>query len=196
MRRSVDTSSRARTMDNAPATPIPNPRVRVSVTADAIDESSHLEFCRDPFAGAVSVFVGTTRNTFNGHRVLKLSYECYEEMALAELRRIAREMIEKYGGDGDEFNVVQGRGGHGVRAVSIEHRLGDVGVGETSVVIVASASHRRDASDATAYAIEALKARVPIWKKETFVVEDAEGGGASEASEWKANNLGVFAKKE
>lgn len=174
---------------------IPDPRVAVSITRDAIDETAHLNFCRDDFAGAVSVFVGTTRNTFNGARVLKLSYECYETMALAELRRIAGEMIEKFKGDGDESTVgARGRGGHGVRAVSIEHRLGDVGVGETSVVIVASASHRRDASDATAYGIEALKARVPIWKKETFVVEDDEGGDR-EASVWKENNLGVFAKK-
>lgn len=177
--------------------PIPDPRISVSITHDAIDESAHLNFCRDDHAGAISVFVGTTRNTFNAHRVLKLSYECYEPMALAELRRIAEEMIEKYKGDGDESSVgAQGRGGHGVRAVSIEHRLGDVGVGETSVVIVASASHRRDASDATAYGIEALKARVPIWKKETFVVGGDEGGGDREEAVWKENNLGVFAKKE
>ena len=67
--------------------------------------------------------------------------------------------------------------------------VGDVGAGETSVVVAVASAHRKDAQDACAEAMEALKARVPIWKKEIFEGASAEGV-------WKANGLGAFAASE
>jgi len=173
--------------------PDDSPRVRVEITRDVIDEGERIAFCRDDAAGAIAVFIGTTRDTFNGARVLNLAYECYEPMALRELRAIADELCERYRGDGDESSVgSSGRGGRGIRAVDVVHRVGDVGVGETSTCVVVSASHRRDACDAASEAIELLKARVPIWKKESFV----EGEGGEVEAVWKEHGLGAFETKK
>jgi molybdopterin synthase catalytic subunit len=169
------------------------PRVRVDITRDVIDERERIDFCRDSAAGAIAVFLGTTRDTYNGARVHNLAYECYEPMATRELRAICDELVEKYRGDGDETSVgSSGRGGRGIRAVDVVHRVGDVGVGETSTCVVVSASHRRDACDAASEAIELLKARVPIWKKESFV----EGESGEVGAVWKENGLGAFAAKK
>ena len=165
---------------------VPPARVRVAVARDAIDERAAIENVRDARAGAIAVFVGTARDTFRGERVRKLSYECYDAMALRELRAIADEIVAKYAGDGDEGNATDGRGGHGIRAIDIAHRVGDVASGETSVVVAVASAHRKDAQDACAEAMEALKARVPIWKKE--ILERASDEGT-----WKANGLGAFA---
>lgn len=91
-------------------------------------------------------------------RVTHLKYEAYEEMALAVLTEIADEARTR----------------HGVTEVGIVHRLGDVPVGEASVVIVVTAPHRAAAFEACRGVIDALKGRVPIWKKEI-----AEDGAAA-----------------
>ncbi|CAN5717319.1 molybdenum cofactor biosynthesis protein MoaE [soil metagenome] len=116
--------------------------------------------------GAVAAFVGRTRESagtpapgqeaeaarFAGQRVTGLSYEAYEGMAIAVLEQIADEIEVRFG----------------VRRLAIVHRVGDVAVGEDSVVIVAAAAHREEAFGACRYAIEELKARAPIWKSEHF----------------------------
>jgi molybdopterin synthase catalytic subunit len=116
--------------------------------------------------GAVAVFVGQTRETpgtpapgqraeaerFEGQQVVGLSYEAFEPMALAVLATIADEIGERFG----------------VSRLAILHRVGEVGVGEASVIIVTAAPHRGEAFDACRYAIEELKARAPIWKAERF----------------------------
>jgi molybdopterin synthase catalytic subunit len=73
-------------------------------------------------------------------------------MALAVLATIADEIGERFG----------------VSRLAILHRVGEVGVGEASVIIVTAAPHRGEAFDACRYAIEELKARAPIWKAERF----------------------------
>lgn len=115
----------------------------------------------DPSCGAVLVFVGTTRDTFDGRAVVRLEYEAYVALAQAELMAIASEIGARW---------------PGARAALV-HRLGLVPVGEASVVIAVATPHRADAYDASRYAIEALKARVPVWKKEVY--EDGHT--------WKAN---------
>jgi molybdopterin synthase catalytic subunit len=116
--------------------------------------------------GAVVIFVGQTRETpgtpapgeeadaarFAGQSVAGLEYEAFDEMALAVLRDIAAEIEARFG----------------VTRLAIVHRNGDVGLGEASVVIAAAAAHRAAAFDAARYAIEELKARAPIWKREQF----------------------------
>ncbi len=107
---------------------------------------------RDERAGAIATFTGTTRLTSRGRTVTHLEYEAYEGMAESTMRGIAEELRARY-------NVTD---------VAIHHRIGRVGVGETSVVIAVSAPHRADALAACRDAIDALKERVPLWKKEVY----------------------------
>ena len=106
--------------------------------------------------GAVTVFEGVVRNHSGEKKTRYLVYEAYEEMALAKLEEIGvliRSMWE-------------------IGAVGIVHRLGRLEIGEASVVVIVTSSHRRAAFDACHYAIDRLKKIVPIWKKEFF--EDGE----------------------
>lgn len=115
-----------------------------------------------PGNGCVIVFEGVGRDTFEGRRVARLEYEAYAEMAEPVLSRIAGEIADRW---------------PGVR-VAMVHRTGTVAIGEPSVVIAVGAPHRAEGYEASRYAIEALKARLPVWKKEIY--ED-------EGSAWKAN---------
>jgi MoaE-MoaD fusion protein len=110
---------------------------------------------RTPEAGAIATFTGTTRARSRGRDVVHLDYEAYEEMAEAEMARIATDLKARYD----------------LCAVAIHHRVGRVGIGETSVVIAVSAPHRAPALAACRDAIDTLKETVPLWKKETY-----EGG--------------------
>jgi MoaE-MoaD fusion protein len=104
-------------------------------------------------AGAIATFVGTTRARSRGRDVIRLEYEAYEEMAEAEMARIASELKAR----------------HDVLDVAIHHRVGPVEIGETSVVIAVSAPHRAAAFEACREAIDTLKQTVPLWKKELYV---------------------------
>jgi molybdopterin synthase catalytic subunit len=103
-----------------------------------------------PGAGAVATFVGCVRNENDGHAVTLLEYEAYEAMARAEMARIR-----------DEIEIEL----PGVR-VAIHHRVGALVVGDVAVVCAASAAHRSEAFKACRLAIDRVKARVPIWKRE------------------------------
>jgi molybdopterin synthase catalytic subunit len=102
--------------------------------------------------GALVVFDGFVRNNFKGRQTLYLDYEAYEPMALAKMREIGAEMRTKFS----------------IHRLAIIHRLGRLEIGETSVWIAVSSSHRAAAFDACRYAIDTLKRAVPIWKKEHF----------------------------
>jgi molybdopterin synthase catalytic subunit len=103
--------------------------------------------------GAVVTFEGTVRNQTGGRATLCLDYECYEPMALKMMARIGFDLAAK----------------HRVERIAIVHRLGRLLIGETSVAIVVTAGHRRPAFEAALQAIDQLKKRVPIWKKEHFL---------------------------
>jgi molybdopterin synthase catalytic subunit len=104
-------------------------------------------------AGAIAMFSGTTRAHSRGREVVRLEYEAYEGMAEAEMERIAADLHAR----------------HSLIAVAIHHRVGIVGIGETSVVIAVSSAHRASAFAACAEAIDTLKGSVPLWKKEIYV---------------------------
>jgi molybdopterin synthase catalytic subunit len=110
---------------------------------------------RDERAGAIATFTGTTRVESRGRLVVHLDYEAYEGMAEQVMERIATDLRSRYD----------------LCAVAIHHRVGRVGIGETSVVIAVSAPHRADALAACKDAIDTLKEEVPLWKKEVY-----EGG--------------------
>jgi molybdopterin synthase catalytic subunit/molybdopterin converting factor small subunit len=110
---------------------------------------------RSAQAGAIATFVGTTRVQSRGRAVLHLDYEAYEEMAEEVMSEIAAELKARYD----------------VCDIAIHHRTGRVEIGEASVAIAVSAPHRQDALAACKDAIDRLKERVPLWKKEVY-----EGG--------------------
>ena len=103
-------------------------------------------------AGAIATFTGTVRSTSRGREVEYLEYEAYAEMAEEVMAGLARELTER----------------HDLQAIAIHHRVGRVELGEASVVIAVSATHRAAALDACREAIDELKQRVPLWKKEVY----------------------------
>ena len=107
---------------------------------------------RDERAGAIATFSGTTRIQSRGRTVEHLDYEAYEGMAEATMAEIADALHARYE----------------LCAIAIHHRVGRVGIGDTSVVIAVSAPHREDALAACKDAIDTLKERVPLWKKEVY----------------------------
>ncbi|KAF0925114.1 hypothetical protein E2562_015397 [Oryza meyeriana var. granulata] len=117
-----------------------------------LDIARYVDHVRDLAAGAIATFEGTTRDHFEGRRVVELRYEAYEAMARRRLAAILREA----------------RAAHALRRLAVAHRLGAVPAGEASVFVAASAVHRADAMEACRYVIDEIKASVPIWKKEVY----------------------------
>jgi molybdopterin synthase catalytic subunit len=105
-----------------------------------------------PECGATVTLDGYAREWTNGKRTLYLVYEAYDSMALTEMQRLGAQAHEK-------FDIAH---------LGIVHRTGRLEIGETSVVIAASAPHRQAAFQACEWAIRELKRTVPIWKKEVF----------------------------
>ena len=122
------------------------------MTDAPLDAGSAVAAVAGAGCGAVTMFLGLVRNENAGRRVSHLEYEAYEDMALPMLEEIAAEA----------------RGRFGASDVRIVHRLGRLEVGEVSVAVAAASPHRAEAFAACRYAIDTLKARVPIWKKEFF----------------------------
>jgi molybdopterin synthase catalytic subunit len=110
---------------------------------------------RSDDAGAIATFVGTTRASSRGRVVVHLEYEAYAGMAERVMAEIASELEARYD----------------LCGIAIHHRTGLVEIGEPSVVIAVAAPHRADALAACKDAIDTLKERVPLWKKESY-----EGG--------------------
>ena len=125
------------------------------LTEDPIDVASVIADVADEAAGATATFIGTTRTASRGRTVRYLEYEAYAAMAEKSMAELAAELKRRYD----------------LCAVAITHRVGRVGIGETSVAIAVSAPHRGDALAACRDAIDTLKQTVPLWKKEVY-----EGG--------------------
>jgi len=137
----------------------------IGLTRAPIDVRAVEAAVRHPGAGAVCTFQGVVRDHNLGRPVDHLAYEAYPEMAEPELRRIAAEAEARW---------------PGVR-LAIVHRLGRLEIGEASVVIAASHAHRAEAFEACRYAIDTLKATVPIWKKEVWADGEAWVEGVAPA---------------
>jgi molybdopterin converting factor subunit 1 len=122
----------------------------VRVTGEPLSLDALAQRVRDPRVGAVVTFQGITRE------VELLEYEAYEQMAEERLAAIATETVEA----------------HGLCAAAVEHRVGQVPLGEPSVAVAVSAPHRPEAFAGAREIIDRVKAEAPIWKKEV------EGGEA------------------
>lgn len=125
-------------------------RERIHVTGEPLSVDEVLDAVRDDGFGGLVVFLGTVRDRSRGKRVTHLEYEAYAEMAEAKMREIA-DRLER---------------AHAPAKVAMHHRVGDLRIGETAVVVAAGAPHRDAAFAAARAAIDELKSIVPIWKKE------------------------------
>jgi molybdopterin synthase catalytic subunit len=132
--------------DVAAAAPI------VALTRERIDRDALVAALQQPGDGAVVVFDGIVRDNTRGRKTLYLDYEAYEEMALEQMQKLAREAGERFAID----------------RVGVVHRLGRLEIGESSIVIVVTSAHRAAAFDACRWLIDTLKRTVPVWKKEHF----------------------------
>lgn len=130
--------------------------VHAAIVDDPIDVGKLITLAQSPAIGALSVFLGTVRDVNDGRDVTGIDYEAYRPMAERELAAVAREVC-------DATPMLR---------VSIEHRVGTLHVGDVSVAIVAAHPRRAAACDAARQIIEALKVRVPIWKREHYVDGD------------------------
>lgn len=126
--------------------------VDILISSDPLSEEKCFDLIKDKAAGGSVVFVGTVRNQTKKKAVLRLEFEAYEPMAVAEIRKIADHIVNKW----DAINV------------AIHHRVGVLEVEEIPVIIAVSTPHRKAAFEACEYAIDTLKETVPIWKKEIF----------------------------
>jgi molybdopterin synthase catalytic subunit len=132
-------------------------RSLIRVTTSPLDSSEPLAFVADPGSGGTVLFAGTVRDHSDAGGVTGLTYEAWEERAIAQLEVIAAEMFERWP----------------LRRVALLHRVGELEVGETSVLVCCSAPHRAEAFEAARHGIERIKEDVPIWKKERLLTGEA-----------------------
>jgi molybdopterin synthase catalytic subunit len=125
------------------------------ITAEPLDERELMRAAASDAAGAIALFAGVVRNENLGRNVEYLVYDAYPPMAERKMAEIADEVRARWP----------------VSGIAMAHRTGRLEIGEASVLIAVSSPHRADAIEACHYAIDRLKATVPIWKKEVF-----EGG--------------------
>lgn len=117
----------------------------------------------DHAAGGTTIFVGTVREQDHGKPVTRLSYSAHPS-AEDELRQVAEKVAADYP----------------VTAVAAVHRVGDLELGDTAVIVAVAAPHRDEAFRASRRLIDDLKAQVPIWKHQVFADGETEWVGAGE----------------
>jgi len=122
----------------------------ISLVETTIDVNVLLEKVTSPQAGAIVLFLGTTREWTDSRQTIKLQYDCYRTMALAKMEELVENARRRWQ----------------LTECAIVHRLGIVPVGEASVAIAVSAAHRQAAFEAGQWLIDTLKQVVPIWKQE------------------------------
>jgi molybdopterin synthase catalytic subunit len=127
------------------------------ITTKPIDVQTVNDVVKRPSDGAVVTFDGIVRDNFDGRTVRSLEYEAYAEMAEKKMAEIGAEVRHKFA----------------IGEIAMVHRLGALGIGESSIVIAVAAPHRHAAFEACAYAMDRVKEEVPVWKKEFFDDGDA-----------------------
>jgi len=129
-------------------------RTRIAISPSRIDLGEVYDWVVEPSCGAVVVFSGTARDHSEGRAgVSRLEYEVWEDAAVPRMVEIVGEIRRRHP------SVVR---------IAMVHRTGEVRLGESSVLVVVGAPHRPAAFDAARFGIDALKATVPIWKRETW----------------------------
>ena len=127
----------------------------IHITSEPLNPEDITNTVRKNSNGAVLTFLGITRNFSEGRNVLYLEYEAYQPMAQNMLLQIKSEVNA-------DWNIED---------MAIAHRIGHLDVGDISLIVAIGSAHRKEALEASEYAIDRIKQIVPIWKKEVF-----EGG--------------------
>jgi molybdopterin synthase catalytic subunit len=144
--------------------------IRTAIVRRAIDVAALLAESQNPANGATIAFLGQVRDLNDGRAVTGIEYSAYGEMAERELAAIASECAARYG----------------ITHLVVEHRLGALELGDTSIAIVVAHPHRGQAYEASRFVIEEVKRRLPIWKREGYVDGTSEwvnaGGLAQQSS--------------
>lgn len=157
--------------------PPPHDETWLGLSPSALPVDAASNWAVRPDCGAVVLFSGTARDNSAGRAgVHRLEYEAYEEQVLVRLGQLARSLRERW--------PMLGR-------IALLHRVGEVGIGESAVVVVVSAPHRGEAFDAARYAIDTLKATVPIWKREAWDGGESWGLEAQHVTDVAAGGGGV-----
>lgn len=126
-----------------------------NITYNPINILEIIKSVKEDEGGAIVTFIGTVRNENKGRKVRYLLYEAYEEMAIPIMKEIAEEAKLKWN----------------LKKIAITHRIGKLEIGDESIVIAVSSTHRDEGFKACHFIIDKIKEIVPIWKKEYF-----EGG--------------------
>lgn len=133
------------------------------ISAQPLDPQRYRDAVVHPSCGAVLVFEGTVRDNFDGKSVQALDYQAYPELAIPVMEEITAAL----------------QASQPLARVAIAHRTGTLSLGEVSMVIAVATPHRGQCYEASRFLIEALKEKLPVWKKEIFVDGDAH---------WKPND--------
>lgn len=135
----------------------------ISITNNHLSLQEAMCELEDNSAGALSIFIGSVRNRGRFGNVSEIYYEAYSEMAKEKMKEIENEAQAKWE----------------IKKLVVIHRIGNLKVGETSIIIGVSSEHRHEAFEACKYIINNVKTRVPIWKKEI----------SEESQKWADGNL-------
>ena len=127
-------------------------KTSIKITSEKLDPEECYRFVADDSCGGIAAFIGVVRNDTQGKKVTQLEFSTYKPMAIKEMQKIATIAL-------DTFDI---------QKIAIHHAEGMLQIGSIAVVISASAKHRKAAFLACEFAIDTLKERVPIWKKEYF----------------------------
>ncbi len=130
----------------------------IEITREIIDHAKLTDRVRSDQAGAVVTFLGTVREFTDGKQSASLEYEAYPEMAELKLREIENEARTRWP----------------IIDMALVHRVGHLELGEVSVAIAVSCSHRSQAFEACRFLIEQVKAIVPIWKRENWATGESD----------------------
>ncbi len=145
------------------------------ITEHPLDINTLLADTENDTCGAYVVFGGIVRNHHQGRGVAGMRYTAYGPMAERVLEELEQETCERFG----------------VAECRIVHRIGELGIGEASVLVAVRSAHRGDAFQAGQYAIDTLKERLPVWK-EDFYTDGSSGyqGGTPLATSDAAGDSG------
>jgi adenylyltransferase/sulfurtransferase len=130
---------------------------RVTIAAQPVDTNTLRKELQQPGCGGFCVFEGWVRETNEGREVSGLDYEAYNELAIGEGERIIDEAVQRFG----------------IADARCAHRVGSLAVGDTAVWIGVVSPHRDEAFRACRYIIDQVKQRLPIWKKEHYLVGES-----------------------
>ncbi|MBS1950099.1 MAG: Molybdenum cofactor biosynthesis protein MoaE [Cytophagales bacterium] len=124
----------------------------IKITAKPIDVQKVIDTASSLGAGAINVFIGTVYDSSQSKKIRWLEYEASESMAVAEMRSIIDEAAHRWKLSG----------------WAVSHRVGTLKPGEVAVAIAISSSNRKESFEACEFIVDAIKTKVPIWKKEVF----------------------------